>query len=650
MAETNANIGVRVGGDITPLQRSFKKGESIIGDFSSKARSAANDITKLGAAASVAAAGGVAAMYASTAQSAREIKNLSNLANTSVESFQKMAYAAKSVDITMEKLGDILKDTNDKIGDFSATGGGAMADFFENIGPKVGLTADNFKKLSGPEALQAYYNGLERANLGQKDMTFYMEAIASDSTALIPLLKNNGQALKEMGREAEELDIVMSGIDIAQIEAANKQMKRATSTFKSAGQAITVELAPYVEAVLDHFVEMSKEAGGFGNIAKDSFTKAAKVVGFVADAVHGLKVVFKGLHVAAAGVGTGIVVVFNGVIQKVDELLRSMIDGVNAVTDQLSRIPGVDINDIGYPEFGSKVNEITQASVANLKQLSAEFHTLAMQPLPSDGIEEFLDTVKQKSIETAAEVAKITSNNLESGQSSESNAEDPRIKALKEKYLTEEELERQHKENMMLIGEEYDSRQFSSEKQWREVRAQAIKEHVDAVTNIREQEKISAINIASNLATSVMSLAQGQSKKAFEITKKAAIAASIIKGYEAATSAWAAGMATGGPWAPAVAASYTAASLAKTGAQVRALQSQSYGGGASQSNAGGGGFPTPDSVGAGVGGGQSAVGAQGSGGSVAINLPAGALIRGDALLEMIEESVNNGYNVNFLRA
>ena len=87
--------------------------------------------------------------------------------------------------------------------------------------------------------------------------------------------------------------------------------------------------------------------------------------------------------------------VFNGVVQKVDELMRSMIDGVNAVTDQLSRIPGVDINDIGYPKFGEKVNEITQASVANLKMLTDEFQTLAMQPLPSDGIEEFLETVKQ---------------------------------------------------------------------------------------------------------------------------------------------------------------------------------------------------------------------------------------------------------------
>ena len=33
-------------------------------------------------------------------------------------------------------------------------------DFFENIAPKVGVTAEMFRNLSGPEALQLYYNSI----------------------------------------------------------------------------------------------------------------------------------------------------------------------------------------------------------------------------------------------------------------------------------------------------------------------------------------------------------------------------------------------------------------------------------------------------------------------------------------------------------
>lgn len=638
MADSSANIGITIGGDISPLKKSLKDAESSLGKFTGMARGAAKDIAKISVAASAAAAGGLAAMYTATSRGAKEIANLSAIANVSVESMQRMGYAAGSVDISMEKLADILKDTNDKIGDFAATGGGPMADFFDEIGPKVGLTIDNFKRLSGQEALQAYYNALERANLSQQDMTFYMESIASDSTALIPLLRDNGKQLKAMAREADELGLVMSGIDIAQIQAANKQFKRAQGVIKGAGQAISVELAPYVEATVEKFVEMSKQAGGFGPIVEESFSRAAKVIGFVADAVHGLKVAFKGVHVVAAGVGTGIVMVFNGVVQKIDDLLRTMIDGVNAVTDQLNKLPKIDIGQIGYPEFGRAVQSVTDSSVANVKTLAKEFNDLAMQPLPSEGVEQFLATIKEKSKEAAEEVASIAQANFEQDKNESAPGEDPKIKALKEKYLTEEELLRQHRETMATIGAEYDASQFESEAQWQEMRAQALADHNNAMTRLRETEKLSAINIASSLASSVMSLAQGHSKKAFEISKKVAIASAVIDGYKAATSAWAAGMATGGPFAPAVAAAYTAASLAKTGAQVKAIQSQSFNGGGSQANVGGNVTPSvqaqPDQGGGGGGGG---------GAGTTIALPSdGIIVDMAGFIERINEAVENG--------
>ena len=173
----------------------------------------------VGAAAIGAAAGVVVSTFRDMGQqavnSAKQIEDLSNVANASTDEFQKAAFAAKSVGIESEKLADIYKDVNDKIGDFVATGGGAMADFFENVAPKVGVTADSFRELSGPAALQLYVSSLEKANLNQQEMTFYMEAIASDATALLPLLKNNGQAMGEFADEADRLGLVMSSEEIA---------------------------------------------------------------------------------------------------------------------------------------------------------------------------------------------------------------------------------------------------------------------------------------------------------------------------------------------------------------------------------------------------------------------------------------------------
>jgi hypothetical protein len=146
--------------------------------------------------------GGIGSLIQSSMDLGREIKVLSSISNAGFEDFQRLAHGAKQYNVEQTKLADILKDTNDKVGDFLQTGGGPMRDFFENIAPKVGITADMFRGLSGPDALQLYYDGLQKANLSQQDMTFYMEAIASDATALIPLLHDGGSEFKRLGEQA----------------------------------------------------------------------------------------------------------------------------------------------------------------------------------------------------------------------------------------------------------------------------------------------------------------------------------------------------------------------------------------------------------------------------------------------------------------
>ena len=155
-------------------------------------------------------------------QYAQEIENLARLSGTGVERFQEMAFAANKFGVQQDKLADILKDTNDKLGDFFQTGAGPMADFFENIAPKVGVTADSFRKLSGPDALQLYVDSLQKAGLSQSEMTFYMEALASDSALLTPLLADNGAEMERLGGKARALGIVLDEDLIRQTSQMNE--------------------------------------------------------------------------------------------------------------------------------------------------------------------------------------------------------------------------------------------------------------------------------------------------------------------------------------------------------------------------------------------------------------------------------------------
>jgi hypothetical protein len=77
------------------------------------------------------AANAIGGFVSSVRATAGEIGKLAQVSNASVNEFQRIAFAAQTVGIEQDKMADILKDVNDRVGDFIQTGGGPMADFFE---------------------------------------------------------------------------------------------------------------------------------------------------------------------------------------------------------------------------------------------------------------------------------------------------------------------------------------------------------------------------------------------------------------------------------------------------------------------------------------------------------------------------------------
>ncbi|WP_121773865.1 transglycosylase SLT domain-containing protein [Acinetobacter bereziniae] len=157
-----------------------------------------------------AASAGFMAIAMDTVNKAAELKNQSALGGLNVEEFQYYAAGAKTVGIQTEKLGDIFKDTRDKVGDFLATGGGELKDFFEKIAPKVGVTAEQFKKLNGAESLQLIFDSLKKTGMSDNEIVFYLESVADEATALVPLLEKSGEGFKKFGDKAKASGAILS--------------------------------------------------------------------------------------------------------------------------------------------------------------------------------------------------------------------------------------------------------------------------------------------------------------------------------------------------------------------------------------------------------------------------------------------------------
>jgi methyl-accepting chemotaxis protein len=212
-----------------------------------------------GWAAATALSAAVVSMTRSTVSAANEISQLSQVANANPEVFQRWSAASSTVGIAQEKLADILKDVNDRVGDFLQTGGGPMADFFEHIAPRVGVTADQFARLSGPEALQLYVDSLQKAGVNSQEMTFYLEAMASDATRLIPLLQNGGAEMTRLGTQAERLGAVLDADALAALRRSELALVSIGQVFTGLRNKVAVALAPSLEAVANAIVALASE-------------------------------------------------------------------------------------------------------------------------------------------------------------------------------------------------------------------------------------------------------------------------------------------------------------------------------------------------------------------------------------------------------
>ncbi len=180
--------------------------------IASMAKSAAGAAAVMGTVATVGI--GVAAAVHNVAMEnarlGRELEAQAVASNLTIQSIQEIGYATQSVGVDAGKAADIFKDWQDKLGEFRSSGGGEFADFFEQVGDKVGLSADELARMAGPEALIAVKKAMDDAGVSADRQISYLEALADDASKLTPLLENNGEAFRNMVKKYREMDVALT--------------------------------------------------------------------------------------------------------------------------------------------------------------------------------------------------------------------------------------------------------------------------------------------------------------------------------------------------------------------------------------------------------------------------------------------------------
>lgn len=322
-------------------------------------------------------------------ETAKQIENQARLANATTTEFQEWAFASKSVSVEQDKLSDIMKDVNDKFGDFMQTGGGEMKDFFEKIAPKVGVTAKEFQGLSGPQILGKYYETLKKANVSQAEMTFYMESIANDAMLLAPLLDNNAEKLKEYAKQAHDLGVIMDQDAIAKTKEFNTALGTIQSTMQGVFTRMAAQAAPFLTQLANDFLDFavrsrdgidgsvtaiitifeswvqisqdlfSTVAGIWSDLTSDIGDGSLEQIGFM-DLVSGA---LKGFGAVAVGLQVGIKIAFEAIRAVISTVCQAIAIAINVALNTFGGFRdtiqfGLDILSIKFQTFGNTVKSI----------------------------------------------------------------------------------------------------------------------------------------------------------------------------------------------------------------------------------------------------------------------------------------------------
>lgn len=322
----------------------------------------------------VAAGGAIAsaaiiAMTNDYINAASEATKFAQISNSTTTEIQKMAVGASTLGIESEQLADIYKDFNEKLGEFTTLGSGGAVDFFEKIAVKTEGSAAGARKLalemqnlSGPQALQLYVDKAEQAGVTSQQMSFYLESMASDTTNLLPLLKDGGEGFKFWAKEAENAGAIMDESMIKKAGELTVQMQLLDLRVKGIKNQFTEGFIPSLVSVTGAFSDASVKT----NIFKESGET--------------LGTVLSGVAAIALGVYASVKLVTNAVAGLTVDALKakSLVDSASESGSWADKLPGVKLAKTAIlgATIAKAENSATNMAVEDNSKLLADVGTV----------------------------------------------------------------------------------------------------------------------------------------------------------------------------------------------------------------------------------------------------------------------------------
>lgn len=180
--------------------------------------------------------------------SAKEIDKLAKTAGVSAQEIQKLSYASEFVGVELSTLtGSMNEITKSMVSAQSGTG--EVADAYKTL--KINIKNADGSLRSSNDVFYEALTALSKVKNETQRNALAMKLFGESATQLNPIILDGGEALKQLGKEAEAAGLILSQEALEDIGEFTKEMDTLKAQTKGTAQLLGVEVGKALIPVLE---------------------------------------------------------------------------------------------------------------------------------------------------------------------------------------------------------------------------------------------------------------------------------------------------------------------------------------------------------------------------------------------------------------
>lgn len=344
------------------------------------------NMAKVAAGAGAAAAGAFTIMAKEGLQYVDAQAKMARQLGASIDGLRGLQIAANDAGVDTQTLNGAVDRMNARLGEARQGSGQA----YEALN-RLGLAADDLAKMDADQRIAVIADRVQELGLDSADTANLLRDLGIRNREMVNLLMAGGDSIRAARKEVDEYGLSLSEVDAAKVEQANDAFSRIPRLLEPIKTSIAVNLAEPLEGVSKHILEASKETEGFRDQVGGMTDSVVDGLLFIIDAGDGVKRVFE---LAGAGLALMVIEGQRDLAKLAESIYSGPIDAINALIQQMNRIPGIDLGPVQQFDFvedlQGRVAQFTRAA----EIARQDMQDILMAPMASEGFRQAIETAR----------------------------------------------------------------------------------------------------------------------------------------------------------------------------------------------------------------------------------------------------------------